>query len=336
MALQLYVSGQGYNAAEIAAKLGAAPVTVKKVFAVYRASGLQALLQAPHEGRPKGVPKAVSRETLETVKQELSQPDAPFRSYGDVQKRFEELEGKPVACSSAHHIARYTLKAKLKRPRPSNVQKNAGREEAIKKIGLLTRLVLGWLVSELDVRRLAGAELWNQDEMRMGLRTDLGRKITAQGVKPVGRYRHVYRYIYLYGAVNLSTGEHEFMEADAVNTTFFEAFLRQIANVNPMLLKVVLLDNASYHKAKRLKIPNNILLIFLSPYTPELNPIERFWQEVRRPFKGRIFASLDELKQAVVDFLCALDSRHVRQTVAFPILLIKYQNKYTKLNYVLL
>jgi len=78
MALQLYVSGQGYNAAEIASKLGAAPVTVKKVFAVYRESGLQALLQAPHEGRPKGVPKAVYRETLEIVKQELSQPDAPF------------------------------------------------------------------------------------------------------------------------------------------------------------------------------------------------------------------------------------------------------------------
>lgn len=133
MALQLYVSGQGYNATAIANKLGAAPASVRKVFDDYREKGLKALLDAPHKGRPKGVPKAVSPETLETVRQELSQPDAPFNSYGDIQKRFEELEGKPVAYSSAHHIARHTLKAKLKRPRPSNVQKNAGREETIKK-----------------------------------------------------------------------------------------------------------------------------------------------------------------------------------------------------------
>lgn len=196
---------------------------------------------------------------------------------------------------------------------------------------MLTRLVLGWLVSELGVRRLAGAELWSQDEMRMGLRADLGRKITVRGVKPIGRYRHVYRYFYLFGAINLSTGEHEFMEADAVNRTFFEAFLRQISAVNPMLLKVVLLDNASYHKAKCLDIPNNVQLIFLPPYTPELNPIERFWQEVRRPFKGRLFASLDELKEAAVDFLSALDPRQVRQTVAFPVYKTSIKISQTKL-----
>jgi len=199
---------------------------------------------------------------------------------------------------------------------------------------LLTRLVLGRLVDELAARGLAGAEFWCLDEARMGLRADLGRSITVSGVKPIGRYRHVYRYFYLFGAINFSTGEHEFMEAEAVNTTFFKAFLRQIANVNPMLLKVVLLDNASYHKAKLLKIPANVLLVFLRPYTPELNPIERFWQEVRRPFKGRLFASLDELKDAVTGFLGAFEPRQVRQTVAFPIYKISKKICQTKLGVV--
>ena len=200
-------------------------------------------------GRPKGVPKAVSIQTLETVRQKLSQPHSSIRSFLDVQKRFEELEGKPVAYSSAHHLARCTLKAKLKRPRPSNVQKDIGkkdigREEAIKKkISLITRLILAWLVRELGVRRLASAELWSLDEARVGLRTDLGRKITVRGVKPIGPYGHKFDYFYLFGAINLSTGAYEFLETQAVNKTFFGEFLPTISNVKPMLLKVVLLDN---------------------------------------------------------------------------------------------
>jgi transposase len=44
---------------------------------------------------------------------------------------------------------------------------------------------------------------------------------------------------------------------------------------------VIILDNGSFHKAKKLKVPSNVRLVFLPPYGPELNPVERFWEEVK-------------------------------------------------------
>jgi hypothetical protein len=42
------------------------------------------------------------------------------------------------------------------------------------------------------------------------------------------------------------------------------------------------LDNGSFHKAKKLDVPSNVYHIFLPPYSPQLNPIERFWQDLKQ------------------------------------------------------
>jgi putative transposase len=61
------------------------------------------------------------------------------------------------------------------------------------------------------------------------------------------------------------------------------------------------LDNATWHKSKILEIPENIRLFYLPPRTPEMNPVEQIWKEIRkRSFKNKIFQSLEN----VVDKLC--------------------------------
>ena len=65
----------------------------------------------------------------------------------------------------------------------------------------------------------------------------------------------------------------------------------------------MLIDNAGIHKAKRLIIPENIRLLFLPSYSPELNPIERFWQYIKGYTKGKIFSGLPEMKDYVADIL---------------------------------
>jgi len=86
-----------------------------------------------------------------------------------------------------------------------------------------------------------------------------------------------------------------------------------------MLLKVVVLDNAGFHRRKDLVVPPNILLLFLPPYTPELNPMERFWQEIRRELKGQNFDTLDQLSEKIEQYICNLDRIAVCQTVGYPV-----------------
>jgi transposase len=57
--------------------------------------------------------------------------------------------------------------------------------------------------------------------------------------------------------------------------------LNEFAQYYPDTLNIVVMDNGSCHKAKSLSIPENIVCLFFPPYSPELNPIERLWQDVK-------------------------------------------------------
>ena len=64
---------------------------------------------------------------------------------------------------------------------------------------------------------------------------------------------------------------------------------------------------AAWHKAKDLVIPDNIRLFFIPPYTPEMNPIEQIWKEIRKlGFKNEVFASLDKVVLRLCDTICSL------------------------------
>jgi transposase len=86
---------------------------------------------------------------------------------------------------------------------------------------------------------------------------------------------------YLDGAVEPSTGESFFLELPQLNTANFQIFLNEVAHQYQETLHIVLMDNGSCHTAKSLLMPENIVCLFLPPYSPELNPIERLWQEVK-------------------------------------------------------
>ena len=71
---------------------------------------------------------------------------------------------------------------------------------------------------------------------------------------------------------------------------------------------VMVLDGAGWHKSLSLPIPNNIRLLSLPPYSPELNPVEHIWDELREKyFHNRAFDSLDALEDRLVDGLLTLE-----------------------------
>ena len=62
---------------------------------------------------------------------------------------------------------------------------------------------------------------------------------------------------------------------------------------------IIQLDNGGFHKAKRLKVPKNIILMFQPSHAPELNPIEQVWQYLKRGLRWQLPASLDELRDCI-------------------------------------
>jgi len=86
------------------------------------------------------------------------------------------------------------------------------------------------------------------------------------------------------------------MELPYCNGTNFQIFLNELSKKKPDELKVIVLDNGAFHKGKSLIIPKNIVLVFLPPYSPELNPAELVWLNMKRKTTNIIYKTMEELK----------------------------------------
>jgi len=137
----------------------------------------------------------------------------------------------------------------------------------------------------------------HRDEARFGLMTVQRRVLIGKGVKPIGAFQHRFIYRYVYGVVSPMDGDHFYITATHADTMMFNWFLEQLSAHKPEELKIIFLDRAGYHLAKDLKVADNILLWQLPPYCPELNGIERFWQEVKRHIAWHNFQTDQELEQ---------------------------------------
>lgn len=126
--------------------------------------------------------------------------------------------------------------------------------------------------------------------------TKNGRKLTAKGVKPICSFQQVFKSSYLFGAFSPVDGQNFMLNLPYCDTDCFQLFLNEFSRNKVHELKVVVLDNGAFHKAKRLKVPDNIILIFLPPYSPELNPAEKMWQKIKRSFTNRTFKTLTDVE----------------------------------------
>jgi len=116
--------------------------------------------------------------------------------------------------------------------------------------------------------------LYFQDESRFGLFTKNGRALTAKAVKPICPFQQKFQSLYLFGAFSPINGKSFLLEMPHCNGDNFQLYLNELSLQIPEEFKMIVLDNGAFHKAKKLSIPGNIALIFLPPYSPELNPAE--------------------------------------------------------------
>jgi hypothetical protein len=128
------------------------------------------------------------------------------------------------------------------------------------------------------------------DEARFG-RMNRPRPCWApQGIRPQVASQLIREYIYLYGAVCPKDGTCVYLIMPTSNTACFQSFRnvpsQRFARQDDILL---VLDGAPNHRCRDLAVPDNVSLLFLPPYAPELNPKENLWDEIREKiFKNYI------------------------------------------------
>ncbi|MBQ1404847.1 MAG: IS630 family transposase [Oscillospiraceae bacterium] len=123
-----------------------------------------------------------------------------------------------------------------------------------------------------------------------------------KGMRPSVPCHHIREYRYAYGAVETRTGDGFFLVLPYCDTTCMNVFLHEMAKTYPDDELLLVCDGARWHRSNGLKIPENIHFTFIPPYTPEMNPIEQIWKEIRkRGFRNEAFTSLDKVIERLCD-----------------------------------
>jgi transposase len=145
-------------------------------------------------------------------------------------------------------------------------------------------------------------EVWAFDEHRIGLKPILRRQWAPTGRRPIAVGRHRFEWLYLYGFVHPATGAVVWFVCSTVDTDLFGAVLAAFAravNAGGDKLVVLALDRAGWHVSDRLVVPDGVVLEFLPPYTPELQPAEHLWPLTNEAVANKHFASLKDLDAAL-------------------------------------
>lgn len=141
--------------------------------------------------------------------------------------------------------------------------------------------------------------------------THIGSCITAKGVKPVINYQHKFSTTYLFGSYSPLDGSSFTWEINGVDKEIFRQYLEALSQYRPREYKVVVIDNAGFHSVKDIKVPENIYLLNIPPYSPELNPCEQVWAYIKKSYKNKVFANMEELRKWLHKTVMNLDPQTI-------------------------
>jgi len=148
-----------------------------------------------------------------------------------------------------------------------------------------------------------------QDEARFGRISDIRRCWCPKPDRPVCPCLVSQQYVYAYGAVSIGDGQFESLVLSGCNTDNMQIFLDEISHRHAQEKILMVMDGAGWHKSKSLQVPENMKLCFLPPYSPELNPQENIWEEIReKGFYNQVFVDLDALEDHLVEELRRLEN----------------------------
>lgn len=140
-------------------------------------------------------------------------------------------------------------------------------------------------------------EPWFQDEARIGEQGTITRLWAPKGTRPRALKQGQFTAAYFFAAVSPANERYAAVVLPNVDTDAMQVHLEEISKqVSPGKHAVLIVDRAGWHRSKGLITPQNISLLYLPPYSPELNPVEQIWAYLRQHnFANRAFDGYEDI-----------------------------------------
>jgi putative transposase len=175
-----------------------------------------------------------------------------------------------------------------------------------------------------DTRRVIIMAL---DEGRFGRITDIRSCWAPKGIRPKVPKQVARTFVWVYAAVCMALGKMTSLILPYANTEMMNLFLEEVSRDFKQYFVIMLVDGAGWHRSRDLKIPENIRLIQQPSHSPELNPAEHLWEELREKYlPNKAFKTLDAVVKALCKGLRDLhsDPEKVTSMTNFPYLQVTY------------
>ncbi|MCA1606030.1 MAG: IS630 family transposase [Acidobacteria bacterium] len=272
----------GLERAQVAALFGRSERLVRLWILAFNGGGIDALASKPRPGRPRKVKFARLRDLLVPVLEDPAQA-------GQLHWTGVKLHGwlKAQLCQELGYrtVIRYLhqLDYNLRVPQPWPERQNEAERAA-------------FLEQLHQLRQNPRVELWYADECGVEGDPRPRRRWTARGSRPRVPYLGDHIRANVVGAVCPATGQSFAMIFNAMDTDCFQCFLDQLAETVPRVpekRRVLIVDNASWHKAQRLQW-HHFESRYLPTYSPDFNPIERLWLRLKADYFSDFIARTPE------------------------------------------
>jgi transposase len=287
---------EGASRAQAAEAAGMTRQTLRDWVHRYNEEGVAGLTDRPRSGRPAGLNENQLKELDALVE---AGPD--IVEHGVVRWRCVDLRDviadRFEVTMSERHVGRLLRKRGFSRlsARPRHPKADEEAQEAFKKN---FADILGEALP--DVARGRPIEIWFQDEARVGQKGTLTRLWARRGSRPRAVRDTRYQSAYIFGAICPARGVGAALILPRADTEAMNLHLAEIsAHVADDAHAALVLDGAGWHGGDDLAVPENITLLVLPPYSPELNPVENIWEYLRQnKLANRLYDTYEDIVEA--------------------------------------
>lgn len=166
------------------------------------------------------------------------------------------------------------------------------------------------------------------DEARFGLKSWHRRRWCPFGFRPPWIVQDKYEWLWLYTAVEPTTGESFSLYLPHLDGVCLQLFLEHLKAAYPDDALLLVMDQASSHRSTQVVWPEHTQPLLLPAYSPQLNPAERCFEKLRKLLANRLFQTLESLQDALTDALRPFwhDKPRLAQLTGFPWWLDALQN----------
>lgn len=286
LALKLLLEGE-LDIAAVAHLVGRHRNSINDWIRLFRNGGIEALLtRGEGSGRKGKMTAEASVELTEKLKA------GEFRTAGQAEAWLKEKHGIEFGTNSIYYQLG-KLGGRLKVARPSHLKKDEEAASAFK-VTLVEKM------KGLELPAGCKVKLWVYDEMRYGLHPLVRRVWSLKGVRVVTPVERRFEWGYLFGAFEVGGGASEFLYSPTVNKEADVHFLQQISASDKGAMHVVIGDGAGFHHRNGGgELPGNLKIITLPAYSPELNPVEKFWDIVKDTICNTAWPTLEALEERI-------------------------------------